>query len=153
MVMVPPAALSFFTVFPSPLHVFMFPAQCAHSHCSSDGSSPWCEVPTATVPQRIPPLVWVTFQEQQPSQHGASGPSQLPFLLKGISADGHRLPTPQAAHATSCPHHGLPVPVRSTTGPVMATCQAGQPTAPTQHMAMQRPTALHHTASKLETKY
>lgn len=89
------------TVFPLPLHVFVSSSVCPLTWVPS----PWCEVPTAPVPQRILPLVWVTFHEELPSQHGASVPSQLLFLLKGISADGHGLPTPRAAHSGE-QHHG-----------------------------------------------
>lgn len=97
----PTCCSSLLSVFPLPLHVFMFPAQCAHL----DGSSPWCEAPIAPVSQRVSPLVWVTSQEQPPSQCGASVSSQLLSLLKGICADGHGLLTSRAA-CSGEQHHG-----------------------------------------------
>lgn len=54
MVTVPPAALSFSTVLPLPLHAFVSSSVCPLR---------WGEVPTDPLAQRIPPLVWVTFPE------------------------------------------------------------------------------------------
>lgn len=85
------------TGFPLPLRILVsnpvVRPQPLSLHWGGGQSPPWCGVLTAAIPQGVPPLAWVTFFQEQPSpQHGVSDPSQLPLLLKRVTADGHGLP-------------------------------------------------------------
>lgn len=102
----PTCCSSLLTVFPLSLYVFMFPCQCAHL----DGSSPWCEVPTAPLSLKGS-LLWC----------GSPSKSSCPHSVVPLAPHScHSCTKASVLMAMGCPHHGQ----------VMATGQAGQPTAP-----------------------
>lgn len=112
MVTVPPAALSFLLFFHC--HSMSLYFQLSGAHLG--GCPPWCEVPTAPIPQRIPPLVWVTFQEQDPYSMVPLPPGSCHSCSKAL-----------ALLATGCPCHRLPILAGSTMGQARPRARQGSP--------------------------